>query len=88
MGTEESADAIAPGREGRNFLVRGDRPEDSVGVEPREGMTDQLSLFGERALGGRRRGRKRICARRGAASVVGVGRESSPDDGHLDGEDL
>ena len=23
-------------------------PDDSVGVEPREGMTDQLSLFGER----------------------------------------
>ena len=36
-------------REGRNFLVRGDRPEDSVGVGLREGMTDQLSLFGERA---------------------------------------
>ena len=27
---------------------------------------------------GRRRGRKRICAHRGAASVVGVGGESSP----------
>ena len=29
--------------------MRGDGPDDSVGVEPREGMTDQLSLFGERA---------------------------------------
>ena len=29
--------------------MQGDRPDDSVGVEPREGMTDQLSLFGERA---------------------------------------
>ena len=37
-----------PGK-GRNFSVRGDRPDDSVGVEPREDVTDQLSLFGERA---------------------------------------
>ena len=44
-------------------------------------MTDQLSLFGERAavrpLGGGE-GRKPICTHRGAASVVGVGGESSP----------
>ena len=34
MGTEASADAKVPAtgtcREGRNFLVRGDRPDDSV----------------------------------------------------------
>ena len=47
MGTEESAAAIVPGREGRNFLVREDRPDGSVGVEPRDGPA--LSLFGERA---------------------------------------
>ena len=50
------------------------------GVDLREGMTDQLSLFGGEGCGaplGRRRGRKRICAHRGAASVIGVGRESS-----------
>ena len=48
------------------------------GVEPREGMTDQLSLFWRGAPLGRRRGRKPICAHRGAASAVGVGGESSP----------
>ena len=31
-------------REGRNFLVRGDRPDDSVVAEPQKGMTDQLRL--------------------------------------------
>ena len=28
-------------REGLNFLVRGDRPDDSVVAEPWEGVTDQ-----------------------------------------------
>ena len=53
MGTEESADAIVPGRDvpGRAKLFgAGDRPDDSVDVESREGMTDQLSLFGEEAV--------------------------------------
>ena len=92
MGTEESAGAIVPGREGRNFLVRGDRLDDSVRVEPREGMTDQLSLFGERGprcapweAGEAGSG---MCAHRGAASIIGVGEESGPGDGHPDGEDL
>lgn len=38
--------------------MHGDRPDDSVDVELREGTTDQLSLFGERVamrpLGGER----------------------------------
>ena len=33
MGTEESAEAILPGREGPNFRVQGDRPDDSADVE-------------------------------------------------------
>ena len=37
-------------REGPNFRVQGDRPDDSADVERREGMTDQLSLFGEEAV--------------------------------------
>ena len=49
-------------REGPNFWVRGDRPDNSAGVEPREGMTDQLSLFGGEGRGAppwEGRGRKR-----------------------------
>ena len=63
--------------------MRGDRPDDSVVAEPREGVTDQLWLAVMRPLGGRR-GRKPISAQRGAASVVGVGGESSTGDGHPD----
>ena len=37
-------------REGPNFIVQGDRPDDSVDVEQQQGMTDQLWLFGEEAV--------------------------------------
>ena len=68
-----------------------DGPDDSADVERQEGMTDQLSLFGGEAvvrpLGGGEAG-SGSAPHRGAASGGGVGRESSPGDGHLDGEDL
>jgi hypothetical protein len=37
-------------REGPNFIVQGDRPDDSVDVEQQQGVTDQLWLFGEEAV--------------------------------------
>ena len=53
MGTEESAAAIVPGRDvpGRAELLECGETDRMTrwGVEPREGMTDQLSPFGERA---------------------------------------
>ena len=60
-------------------------------AEQQKGMTDQLPLFGEEAMVApleRWRGRKPICAYRGAASDVGVGRDSSPGNRHPDGDDL
>ena len=57
-------------REGRNFLVRGDKPDDSVFVGPHKGMTDQLWLVlcatweggeaGRQGSGKRRRRRRGI----------------------------
>ena len=79
MGLEESADAIVPGRDvpGRaKPLGAGSRPDDSVGVGPQE-KTRRASSSWRGAPLGRRRGRKPICAHRGAASVVGVGGEAS-----------
>ena len=87
----EASGPVRSIRTTRNFLVRGDRPDDSVVAGLREGMTDQLSLFGERAavrpLGGGEAG-SRSAPTGGAASVVVGGRESSPGDGYSDGEDL
>ena len=84
MGTEASADAIVPGRAGpgrAEFLSAG-RQTGGLGGRGATGRHDGPALAvrgeGRGAPLGRRRGRKPICAHRGAASVVGVGRESSP----------
>ena len=74
MGTEESADAIVPGRAGKggtSWCEETDRMN-SVGVEPQEGMTDQPSLFGERAG-------NPVGAREGLATkALDVGRVAPP----------
>ena len=57
-------------------LGAGSRPDDSMCVGPQE-KTRRASSSWRGAPLGRRRGRKPICAHRGAASVVGVGGESS-----------
>ena len=84
MGTEESADAKVPARyvPGRAELPGAGRQTGGLGGRGAAGRHDgpALAVRGEGcgAPLGRRRGRKRICAHRGAASVVGVGGESSP----------
>ena len=65
-----------------------DRDRRSSGAAGRhDGPTLAVWRGGRGAPLGRRRGRKWICAHRGTASVAGVGGESSPGDGHLDGEE-